>query len=97
MPAATRAPKAISRMTSVIGSESVSAFLKSSLNDFVELLRGARFAELADGEPGVGGLYGAYRRKRWTDAIFDLILGAGDLVAQQGRVAILRDLALVTG
>ena len=63
----------------------------------VELLLDARIAELADGEAWVGGLHGADRRQRRTDAIFDLILGAGDLEAQQGRVAVLRDLALVTG
>ena len=34
MPAATRAPKATTRMISVIGSESFSAFLKSSAKDF---------------------------------------------------------------
>ena len=34
MPAATRAPNATMRMISVIGSDSFSAFLKSSENDF---------------------------------------------------------------
>ena len=34
MPAATRAPNATTRISSVIGSESFSAFLKSSENDF---------------------------------------------------------------
>ena len=54
--AATTAPKAISRISSVMGSEVISAFEKSSVDHLLDLLLGARVAELADGEPRVGGL-----------------------------------------
>ena len=46
-PAATSAPKASTRMISVIGSESVSAFLKSSSNAFESAL----FADAAPNSP----------------------------------------------
>ena len=52
-PAATSAPKASSRMMSVSGSDSVSAFLRSSANIFVDGLAGARVAELLDAELGL--------------------------------------------
>ena len=48
MPAATSAPNASTRMISVIGSDSVSAFWKSSLEGLRQRLVRAGVAELAD-------------------------------------------------
>ena len=49
-PAATRAPNATSRISSVTGSDSVSAFCEVALEDLHELLLGAGRAELGDVE-----------------------------------------------
>ena len=55
-PAATSAPKARTRMISVIGSESVSAFLKSSANDFESALLALASPNCADEDARVAGL-----------------------------------------
>ena len=96
-PAATRAPKAIKRMSSVIGSEVTSAVLKSLLIDVAHLVVGARVAELADRQLRVGGLRGGDGPQRRVGALLGRCLVAGDLEAGQGGVAVRRDLRAVGG
>ncbi len=93
--AATRAPNAIRRITSVIGSEVTNACLKSLLIASLSLLLDARVADLLDGEVGVGGLRGGCGIQRRADAVLGLILVTGDLEAKQGGVPVGRDLPFI--
>ena len=86
--AATSAPNAINRITSVIGSEVTNARLEILADRIVELLADARIADLLDGETWIGGLGGGGGLERRSDPIRRLGLVTGDLEAKQGRMPV---------
>ena len=94
MLAATSAPKVISRIRSVIGSEVTSARWKSLPIDVRDLLFGARFAELLDRETRVSGLRGAGGLQGRGRPVLRLAFLARELEAQQSRVPVGRDARL---
>ena len=77
-PAATSAPKASTRMISVIGSESVSAFLKSSSNAFESAL----FADAAPNSPTKTRLVRRLHARHRGEHGLDRRLGRGLVPAQ---------------
>ena len=79
----------------MIGSDSVSARLKSSSKAFDSALSALAAAELLDPQVGMRALRGGGRRERRVDAVGDLLVVAGDLERHDRRAAVLRDLALV--
>ena len=89
-PAATRAPKAIKRISSVIGSEVTSAVLKSLLIEVADLVVGARVAELSDRELRMCGLRRVDSRSVAPARLLAVALIAGDLEAGQGGAAVAR-------
>ena len=93
-PAATRAPNATSRISSVIGSDSVSAFWRSLLERAHELLVGAGGAELGDVEVRIGLLDRLGDGQRRVDARLGLRGGAGHLEGHLDGVLVGRDEAL---
>ena len=95
IPAATSAPKAKSRISSVTGSEVTSARWKSFWMRSLIAWLALRVAELADEELGMGSLNGGRRGQRGRDAILGGVRIAGDLERQQRRGAVLGAHALV--
>ena len=94
-PAATSAPKASTRITSVIGSESVSAFLKSSAKAFESALDALAHAELADEDAGLAACDALGRVEHRADGLLGRRLVAAQLEVHQDRAAVLGDLVLV--
>ena len=75
-------------MTSVIGSEVVSALLRSSSNDLFQRLLGGGVAELVDLQLGVAMLGGGDRGEAGVDPRFGRLLVAGDAEFDQRRVTV---------
>ena len=79
MPAASNAPNAITRITSVIGSDRSPAFERSSSNAVSIAVDRARLAELADVEPGMGLLGLVHLVEDRAELVGGLVGLAGDL------------------
>ena len=97
MPAATSAPNATTRMISVIGIENTPALARSSANDGVDRLRGARVPELTDEEARMRALRVGDGVEDRADLVAGLVLVAADVELDERGVLALRDLAGVAG
>ena len=90
-PAATSAPNAITRMSRVTGSDSVSARFRSLAMDFEICSADAGVAELLDAQLGIGLLGGLDRRLHGRDPIPGRVGRTADLELDERGVAVLRD------
>ena len=97
MPAATSAPNAKIRITSVIGSDSVRALAKSSLKLLFSALSALASPACWILQAGVGPLSGRGRGQRRADLVCRRRLVAADLEADQRRVPVAGDLTAVGG
>ena len=79
----------------MIGSERISAFLKSSSNASPSALSALRVAELLDAQLGVRLLRGGGGGERGVDALLGDVVVAGELEGDERGAAVLGDLALV--
>ena len=95
--AATRAPKASSRMISVTGRDVVSALLEVVAEDLFQRLAGTGAAELLDPECRVGACAAAVAARLASTFASACVFVAGDLEFDQRRVAVGGDLAAAVG
>ena len=88
MLAATRAPNAINRITSVIGSEVTNARLKSLPIESFSCLLMLASPTCSTVKAAIGGLCGGGGLQRRADPIGGLVLVTGDLEPKQRRMPV---------
>ncbi len=94
-PAATSAPNATTRISSVIGSERNSAFLKSSSKDFDSALSALASPNCSTRSCGLAFWAAAVAASGGVDAVLGLIVVARELERDERRAAVLGELTLV--